>query len=245
MQAFIDSSPQSTMSPPRLRQAVTPVVEMGRFHAELTEQNRRLEQTNQELQRRNEELQSYYHTLSHELKTPLTAAREFVSILLDGLAGSLSEAQREYLSLAKESCDQITLSLNDLLDAARLETGKLSIAPQPTAIGHVVTPVVAAMTYTAKGKGISLQHSIAPNLPEVLIDKRRIAQVLINLLSNALKFTPAGGRVDVQVREDPQRSAALRVSVSDTGRGIPPAELGHIFDRLYQIRHSASLLSVL
>jgi signal transduction histidine kinase len=232
VQGAMEYSAQSSVSPYNLGQAITHVVETFQAHEEFTAQRRRLEQTNRE----NEQLRSFYHMLSHELKTPLTAAREFVSIVLEGLAGSLSEEQQDYLSLAKDSCDQITLCLNDLLDTARLDTGKLSIVPQPSQIGRVVSQAVAAMASTAYARGIRLQQVIAPHLPDVLIDERRIIQVLTNLLSNALKFTPAGGVVEVSVSDDPQKPAVLRVSVSDTGRGIPPAELGHIFDQLYQIQ---------
>jgi signal transduction histidine kinase len=236
VQTSIDYIPQSPGAPSSLGEAMAHMAETVQFHAELTEQRRRLEQTNQELHRRNAELQSFYHVLSHELKTPLTAAHEFVSIVLGGLAGTLSETQREYLGMVKDSCDQIALILNDLLDATRVDTGKLSIAPQPTPMSRVVSQAVAAMTFTADGKGIRLQQVVAPHLPDALIDERRIAQVLVNLLSNALKFTPAGGEITVRVSDDPQRPAEIRVSVSDTGRGIPPAELGQIFDQLYQIR---------
>jgi signal transduction histidine kinase len=232
----LDYIPQSPGFPYSLGQAMAHMAETVQFHAELTEERHRLEQTNQELHRRNAELQSFYHILSHELKTPLTAAREFVSIVLDGLAGSLSETQREYLGLVKDSCDQITLGLNDLLDASRVDTGKLSIAPRPTPMARVVSQAVAAMDLTARGKGIRVQQVMAPQLPDALIDERRIAQVLVNLLSNALKFTPAGGEITVRVGDDPQRPADIRISVSDTGRGIPPAELGQIFDQLYQVR---------
>src|SRR5215475_9967978 len=232
----IDYLPHSPGFPYSLGQAMAHVAETVQFHAELTEQRRRLEQTNQELHRRNAELQSFYHVLSHELKTPLTAAREFVAIVLDGLAGTLSETQREYLGVVKDSCDQITLGLNDLLDATRADTGKLSIAPRPTPMARVVSQAVAAIALAARGKGIRVQQVIAPELPDALIDERRIAQVLVNLLSNALKFTPAGGEITIRVSTDPQRPDELRVSVSDTGRGIPPAELGQIFDQLYQVR---------
>jgi len=232
----MDYIPQRPGFPYSLGQAMAQVAETVQFHAELTEQRRQLEQTNQELHRRNAELQSFYHILSHELKTPLTAAREFVSIVLDGLAGTLSETQREYLGLVKDSCDQITLGLDDLLDATRVDTGKLSIAPRPTSMARVVSQAVAAMDLTARGKGVRLQQVMASQLPDALIDERRIAQVLVNLLSNALKFTPAGGEITVRVGDDPQRPADIRVSVSDTGRGIPPAELGRIFDQLYQVR---------
>jgi signal transduction histidine kinase len=229
-----DYMPKSVVSAKTLQRAIANVVNQFKLRAALEEQRCILGQTNQELRRRNKEIQSFYHMLSHELKTPLTAVREFVSIVLDGFAGPLSDAQREYLRIAKDSCDQITLGLNDLLDATRLDTGKLRIAPCPTAIGAVVVQAVAAMVPTAQSKGVRLRHVIAPDLPDVFIDGRRITQILANLLSNALKFTPAGGEVEVEVSDDPQRLVCVRVSVSDTGRGIEPEQLGYIFDRLYQ-----------
>jgi signal transduction histidine kinase len=236
VQGSMDYIPQHLGLPYSLGQAMAHVAETVQFYEELTAQRRRLEQTIQELHRRNEELQSFYHILSHELKTPLTAAREFVSIVLDGLAGVVSEPQRKYLNLVKDSCDQIALGLNDLLDATRVDTGKLRIAPRPAPMDRVASQAVAALTSAAQSKGVRLQHVMAPQLPDVLIDERRIAQVLVNLLSNALKFTPAGGAITIWVGEDPQRPVDIRVSVSDTGRGIPPAELGRVFDQLYQIR---------
>ena len=148
-----------------LGQAMAQVAEMFHFHAELTEQRRRLEQTNQELHRRNAELQSFYHVLSHELKTPLTVIMGYLAIVLDGLAGSLTEQQQQYLSIAKVSCDQIALALNDLLDATRLETGKLAIVPHPVAIDAVVSQVVAAMLPIAQEKGIQLRHVSAQTSP--------------------------------------------------------------------------------
>src|SRR5205814_3904381 len=104
-----------------------------------------LERTNKDLLRKNEEIQSFYHTLSHELKTPLTSAREFISIVMDGLAGPLTETQFEYLRIAKESCNQLRVCLNDLLDTTRLETGKLRIELKPLALGNLVQQVMTMM----------------------------------------------------------------------------------------------------
>jgi signal transduction histidine kinase len=103
-------------------------------------------------------------------------------------------------------------------------------------MARVVSQAVAALASAAWGKGVRLQQVVAPHLPDALIDERRIGQVLVNLLSNALKFTPTGGAITIRVGDDPQRPADMRVSVSDTGRGIPPSELGQVFDQLYQIR---------
>src|SRR5712691_1703418 len=104
--------------------------------------------------------------------------REFVSIVLDGLAGPLADQQRAYLEIAKESCDQMTRGLNDLLDTTRADTGKLHIEPRPMALGAVVARAVTAMAPVAHTNGIRVRQAIAPQLPEVAIDAQRIAQVL-------------------------------------------------------------------
>jgi PAS domain S-box-containing protein len=197
-------------------------------HADLLHANRTLTTSHAEIQR-------FYHTVSHELKTPLTVMREFVSIVLEGLAGPLTDQQREHLEIAKESCDQMKRGLNDLLDTTRADTGKLSLALRPMALGVVVARAVTMMAPAASTNGIRLRQSIAPQLPAVALDAQRITQVLTNLLNNAVKFTPAGGEVWVEVRLDPQRPTWVQVLVRDTGCGIEPENCQHIFDRLYQV----------
>jgi signal transduction histidine kinase len=231
-----DYIPKNAVSATSLNRAITNALEKHKLRAAITDQHRILAETNQELRRKNVEIQQFYHMVSHELKTPLTTAREFVAIVLDGLAGPLTDTQREYLGYAKESCDQMTLGLNDLLDAARLDTGKLRLTLHPVSIATVVLRAVASFAPQAHAKEIRLHQVLASGLPEVLIDERRITQVLANLLSNALKFTPTGGEVAVRVTSEPQPSARVLIAVSDTGRGIAPDHLEYIFDRLYQVR---------
>src|SRR6266436_3313402 len=120
-----------------------------------------LQQTNRDLLRKNEEIQNFYHTLSHELKTPLTSAREFISIVMDGLAGPLNETQLEYLGIAKDSCNQLRVCINDMLDATRLETGKLVLELKPVSISSLVQRVVASMGRMAADKEIVLRHEVA------------------------------------------------------------------------------------
>ncbi len=230
----IDYLPKDSLSAESLSRAVGNAIEKYDLRAAVENQRRMLEQTNGELRRKNEEIRTFYHMLSHELKTPLTAAREFVSILIDGLAGPLTETQLDYLGIAKESCDQMTLGLNDLLDVARLDTGKLHIETSPFAIGVVIERAILSLTPMANEAQIDLQHHIAPDLPDLSFDSRRIMQILANLLTNAIKFTPAGGHVTVTATS--ATDGGIQVSVSDTGRGIALAQCDHIFERLYQAR---------
>ena len=189
---------------------------------------------NRSLVERNTEIQNFYHTLSHELKTPLTSAREFISILIDGLAGPVNETQLEYLGIAKESCDQLRLYINDLLDVTRLETGKMSIEFHPVALAALVEHVVNTLAPAAKGKNLRLSYDCQPDLPDVPLDQQRIAQVLTNLATNALKFTPAGGQIHISVSAPAATPEYLQVAVRDTGRGIPGDQLDLIFNRLHQ-----------
>src|ERR1051325_11551271 len=187
----------------------------------------------------NTEIRNFYHTLSHELKTPLTSAREFVSIVMDGLAGPLNETQLEYLGIAKESCDQLRLYINDLLDVTRLETGKMSIELHEMPLAGLLERVVKMLAPAAAGKGVKLSCDCQPGLPVVPIDKQRILQVLTNLTTNAIKFTPEGGHRLLSLSEAPLDPGCLKVTVRDTGRGIPGEYLDTIFDRLSQVEDNS------
>lgn len=195
-----------------------------------------LKRTNQSLAARNAEIQSFYHTLSHELRAPLTAASGFVSIVMDGLPGPLNETQLEYLGIAKESCDQLGSHISDLLDVTRLQTGKMSVVFQTGPLAAPVETVVKMLAPAAAKKGVGLTSECAPGLPDVPFDRQRLVQVLINLTTNAIKFTPAGGQVRLRLSEAPADSASLAVAVSDTGRGIPQDQFGLIFNRLHQVK---------
>jgi len=180
------------------------------------------------------EIQNFYHTLSHELKTPLTSARDFLCIVLDGLAGPLSKTQAEYLGIAKESCDQLRLYINDLLDVTRLETGKMSIVFEPRSVAALIERVVAMLAPAAAAKGIALSAECEPDLPAIPIDEPRILQVLSNLTTNALKFTRTGGVIRLILSRSSTDPECVQVAVRDTGVGISKKDLGRVFGRLYQ-----------
>lgn len=194
-----------------------------------------LEKSNQHLLRKNQEIQNFYHTVSHELKTPLTSAREFISIVLDGLAGPLNETQQEYLGIARESCHRLHVCINDLMDATRLETGKLTLDMKQGSLATLIQQLVTVLTPVAARKQISLTHEIQAGLPDFPFDQDRLMQVLVNLTNNALKFTPENGRVTIIAGEAPNDPGYFKVCVHDTGCGLAAAEAERIFERLYQV----------
>jgi len=221
---------------PQIQGIMVNITSRKQAEAKVRRIQQELETTNKDLLRKNQEIQSFYHTLSHELKTPLTSAREFISILMDGLAGPLNETQVEYLGIAKESCNQLRVCINDLLDATRLETGKMALDLKPVSLANLVQRVVTTMGPRAAGKQIALRHEVQPGLPDAPIDEHRMTQVISNLLNNAIKYTPPGGEIIVTAREAPAHPELLHVSVRDTGCGIAKEHQEHIFDRLYQVK---------
>ena len=217
-----------------LCRAVNNAVEKGHLRRSLTEQILELEAANEQLVARNNEIQRFYHTVSHEVKTPLTAIQEFVSIVHDGLAGEVQEEQRTILNYALQSCAQISAHFNDLLELSRFETGKMTVEMTSNSIYDVFHHCVVAANPAAVSKGISLEVTDEEGLPQVMIQSNRIIQVVSNLLCNAIKFTHSGGVVKLNC-EVIKAGKSLCISVADNGCGIAQSDITKIFDRLYQV----------
>jgi len=172
--------------------------------------------------------------VSHELRTPLTCIHQYVSLLFDGLAGPVSPEQRDHLSTILKSVNQLHAMIRDLLEATRAESGKLRIEPRCVALGDLMQQAVAMLQPLAREKQISLEVGLDTRVPLVHADPNRVLEVLVNLIDNGIKFTPADGSVLVNaclVEADPD---FVSISVADTGRGIGPEALPLIFERLYQ-----------
>jgi signal transduction histidine kinase/ActR/RegA family two-component response regulator len=168
-------------------------------------------------------------TLSHELRTPLNALLGWAQILRAQLPeGAVS--RRAIDSIERNAHAQLVL-INDLLDVSRVISGKLRMEQKPVDVGRVVSAAIEAIRPAARGREIELALTVAPLRLEVIGDADRLQQVVWNLASNAVKFTPRGGRVDITVDE---RQQSVQISVSDTGVGIDPAFLPYVFDRFRQ-----------
>jgi len=225
---------KGTVTRSALCRAVGNAIEKNRLEKLHLRRLKELEIANGLLRKRNDEIQRFYHTVSHEVKTPLTAIQEFLAILRDGLAGELVGEQKTIINYALESCDQIKTHFNELLDLSRFETGKIKMTLTPSSIYPVFDHCIVAATPAAVAKKITLTIDDVPDLPLVMMQSNRIIQVLSNLIGNALKFTPELGAVKVgaTLSEDGKR---LRLSVKDTGCGIEKQDLKRVFDRLYQV----------
>ncbi len=220
-----------------LSRAMRNAIEKCRLQQAVLDKHEELEDTIIELSRKNSDLSSFYHTVSHELKTPLTAAREFSLILSDELAGPVNEQQKEYLEIITESCDHMTVMINDLLDSSRIEHGKIGLHTAIESLNDIVRHSVGAFMPQARKKQIKLEYQCPDEDVRIEIDATRIRQLISNLTINALKFTPSGGRIQLIV-EQPSSDGWVRVLVKDNGRGIEEEKWQMIFERFYQERES-------
>ena len=168
--------------------------------------------------------------VSHELRTPLTSIKGSVDTLLDDAASLDPAEMREFHRVISEQTERMRSLINDLRDAARIETGTLSVAPEPSDVAVMVDE--ARSLFLSTGRRHSIRIEIAPGLPQVMTDKRRVVQVLSNLFSNAARFSDEESMIKVSAA---QEGFHVAVSVTDEGRGIPAERLPHLFRRSYRI----------
>jgi len=178
--------------------------------------------------------------VSHELRSPLTAVRQFVTILLDGLAGELKPDQREYLEIVLRNVKQLHSMINDLFEVSGVQAGKLKIELHCTSVSDAIGYAVNTLQGAAAAKGISLSSNIERILPSVCADPARLRQILVILVDNAIKFTPQNGTVTIQARTFEEDPDFLLLEVADSGCGIDPDMTERIFERLFQASNPAA-----
>jgi signal transduction histidine kinase len=185
-----------------------------------------------ELRRLSELKTDFISMVSHELRTPLTSIKGFVKLVLVEDLGPLTAQQRECLAVADAEADRLTHLINDLLDVSRIDAGRMTFTWEVLHPNDLVEQVMQTLHPQAAELNLHLEAALPENLPPIRGDRQRIIQILTNLLGNAVKFTPAGGRVRVAAAVE---SGLLVVRVADTGVGIPAHAMPRIFDRFYQV----------
>ena len=166
-------------------------------------------------------------TASHELRSPLTSVQGFAELLMLERE-SLTPRQAETVEVILDNCRHLVRLLNDLLDLARSDAGRLSIRPQPTEVAPLIEDVVRTMRAQTEAASQSLTEQVEPGLPLINVEPDRIRQILVNLLTNAHEYTPEGASIGVAAHA---LGAEVEISVSDNGPGIPPDQLERIFER--------------
>jgi PAS domain S-box-containing protein len=171
-------------------------------------------------------------TVSHELRTPLTAIKGFIELVADGDVGPLTDSQLEFLQIASRNTDRLGSLINDLLDVNRIEAEKLEIRNEPTDVNAVLEEVARTFRAMAQARGLAFQEEI-DRLPIIIGDAPRLVQVFSNLVSNAIKYTPAG-EIGIRAQATPHR---IDVEVYDSGIGLTSAEQDQLFTKFYRGRN--------
>ncbi len=204
--------------------------------AALAAGNRALQQSNVELRQLDRLKSDLLANISHELRTPLTSVKGYCEALHEGLLGPITEEQREAIEVSQRNVDRLLAMIDELLSYSRFESGAVQLERHALDLASVARQVVEG-AFAARGPGLNLHLDVEASLPPVDADGARIAQVLDNLVTNALKFTPDNGRVDVRLWRD---GGEVVAEVQDTGIGIAPEEQHRIFDRFYQVQSSST-----
>lgn len=225
-----------------IRSASERLAELVKLQTELlnsiVEENTKRKKVEDDLRAANERLAELarmktqlLNSVSHELSTPLTPIMLQLYLLRTGRMGSLSDEQKHAVDILDRNLARLSILVKDVLDVSRIEAGRLKIQRQEIDLVDVVAEAVDSFKAPAKANGVSLQQG-HPETLALVADKRRIGQVLYNLLSNALKFTPSGGTIKVEAAAG---ASEVVVSVTDTGLGIRPEDIGKLFQPFSQV----------
>jgi two-component system sensor histidine kinase BarA len=224
-------------------------------YRQLEEKTGRLQEAFDRLKELDRLKSNFLATVSHELRTPLTSIIGYSEMLAEGLAGELRPEQQEFVKTIHEKGEQLLSLIMGLLDLSKLESGTMRMAMRTARMEAVLREVVSTLTPTARKKGVRLELDLEAGMGELRGDPERLRQVFLNLVENAIKFTPSAGSVTLRTRmvaeeagegeEEglsllaPTRSH-LEVRVEDTGIGIPARERAKVFDPFYQVDSSST-----
>jgi signal transduction histidine kinase len=192
-----------------------------------------MQQKQQELDTLRRELVAW---VSHDLRTPLTSMRAVLEALADGMVDDPETVQR-YYRVAQQDIRSLSHLIDDLFDVSQIDAGGLQLDVTPNSIGDLISDTIERFSETARRQSVQLEGEVKPGADPVKMDAQRIGRVLANLTSNALRHTPAGGRVHLSAR---RTSSGIEVEVRDTGEGIRPEDLPYVFDRFYRGEKSRS-----
>ncbi len=220
-----------------------------------------LEKTNRELLRANEQLKeldqlksNFIATVSHELRTPLTSVIGYSEMLIEGMAGELSEEQTDYVRTILEKGESLLTLIGQVLDLSRIESGNVMMKREATDVRELAELSVSDILPQASKRQLQIDVRVAEDVEPIAVDRDKIRRVLTNLLGNAVKFTPEGGRIRISASSveeapegedrfdmfEPERIRCLKVDVVDSGIGIPKDKLERIFDTFYQVDNSST-----
>ena len=213
--------------------------EISRFNVTLQKKiddaTLQLRKTNEKLKALDETKDDFISMASHQLRTPLTSIKGYLSMVLEGDAGKLTGTERKMLTQAFASSQRMVYLISDLLNVSRLRTGKFVINAEPINLADLITDEIAQLKEAAATRSLTLAYNKPAHFPKLMLDETKTRQVVMNFVDNAIYYTPAGGHVVVEVIDKP---ASIELRVSDDGIGVPKAEQHHLFTKFYRARNA-------
>ena len=208
---------------------------------QLEESNKRLAAVNEELKELDRMKSDLLANVSHELRTPLTAIKGYTDYILERKLGPVTDKQEKGLVVVQRNLERLSKTINALLDFSRMEMGRMTLSIHPFSLVQLVDQIHTTIRSELDKKQLTFGHSIELGLPPVIADREKVSAVIENLLINALKFTPEGGRITLAARRVfTEGRACAEIRVSDTGVGIPDDQLHKIFNRFHQVDGTAT-----
>lgn len=209
--------------------------EIEKFNATLQDKvddaTKRLQKTNEKLRQLDETKDEFISMASHQLRTPLTSVKGYLSMVLEGDAGNVSEMQHKLLDQAFTSSQRMVYLIADLLNVSRLRTGKFLIEPIATDLAEVVDGEVKQLSETAKARGIEMTFDRPAEWPKLMLDETKIRQVMMNFMDNAIYYSKTNGKIKVGLKDT---GKSIEYTVTDDGIGVPKAEQHHLFTKFYR-----------
>ncbi len=205
----------------------------------LFEENRlivgQLKKTNEKLRQLDKTKDDFISMASHQLRTPLTSVKGYLSMTLEGDGGPVNQKQKKLLSQAFISSQRMVYLIADMLNVSRLKTGKFVIEPEPTDLADAVQTEIDQLQGTAEARGLKLTYSKPRGFPMLSMDQTKIRQVIMNFVDNAIYYTPTGGHIAVALKEAGQ---SIEFTVTDDGIGVPKHEQPHLFTKFYRANNA-------
>ena len=201
------------------------------LQARVEEATRKLRSTNEKLKALDETKDDFISMASHQLRTPLTSVKGYLSMVLEGDAGKINATQAKMLGQAFVSSQRMVYLIADLLNVSRLKTGKFVIEAAPTNLAKMVSEEIDQLVETAAGKQIELTYKQPKDFPDLMLDETKTRQVIMNFVDNAIYYTPSGGHIQVELHDTP---TSVELRVVDDGIGVPKHEQHHLFTKFYR-----------
>jgi len=218
-----------------MRAKLTRIVYEKNLIKDLTNKSIELERTNEELKRVEQLKSDFILGISHELKTPLTVIKEVFSLILEERIGNLTDDQKEYLGIANKNILRLGSMMDALQNFSRIESGKeLRLKFEPVCLNAVIDEAWLTLSSQLEEKKVAFENHLDPDTPLVFGDRNRLIEVFVNLIDNALKLTPSGGKISVDSKGLTGGRDFLKVVVTDTGKSFSAEDLPRVFDRFFQ-----------